>query len=449
MHLLLFKQFLQLRVVKMASILILAMSLLSFALGEQFITEKKEATQAVSALQESLLEDHLSAQYDMGLMLYYLKFAVIKQIHPLNGFSFGQSDILSQIKHITIRGLENQIYNVNLSNPLHLHTGSLDFGFVLIYLFPLLIIAFCYQVFSKEQETGIWLLIKVQNITPLRYISMQLAVRLLWTLLLFLCMFWLGIWWLKVPLDGNTWNFLAISILYLIFWFSLCFLVIGAKRSSNFTIGSLLSLWLIMVVLLPAVINNWVTQKYPIEESFTGMIKQRDSYHTKWDSNKRETVQKFYEHYPQFESYGFPPEEGFNWLWYYAMQQMGDDETLVEQKAIRQKINQRHLRSKKIAQWVPPLFTQMKFNDFAQSGLQSQLEFQDQTAALHEKLRLFYYPKIFDNSSVEDEDWENAQPVFLQATADKPLHLGQYAPLLIAIIICFGLGRIALRTKES
>ena len=65
------------------------------------------------------------------------------------------------------------------------------------------------------------------------------------------------------------------------------------------------------------------------------MIKQRDGYHQKWDTNKRETLVKFYARYPQFESYGFPPEEGFNWMWYYAMQHLGDEESSEESLMMR------------------------------------------------------------------------------------------------------------------
>ena len=41
------------------------------------------------------------------------------------------------------------------------------------------------------------------------------------------------------------------------------------------------------------------------------------------------TIEKFYKHYPQFSSFGYP-KESFNWLWYYAMQQMGDDESKAQ-----------------------------------------------------------------------------------------------------------------------
>ncbi|MDZ7883705.1 MAG: hypothetical protein U5N53_12660, partial [Mycobacterium sp.] len=40
---------------------------------------------------------------------------------------------------------------------------------------------------------------------------------------------------------------------------------------------------------------------------------------------KKVTMDGFYAHYPQFQKYGVPDKQ-FDWLWYYAMQQMGDDD---------------------------------------------------------------------------------------------------------------------------
>ena len=50
---------------------------------------------------------------------------------------------------MTIRALEGQKYDANLTNPANLLLGNLDFSFVLIYLFPLLIIAFTYNIIAE------------------------------------------------------------------------------------------------------------------------------------------------------------------------------------------------------------------------------------------------------------------------------------------------------------
>jgi ABC-2 type transport system permease protein len=45
-----------------------------------------------------------------------------------------------------------QLFENELPNPVNLLAGNFDLAFVLIYLFPLLLIVFCYGLFSAERE---------------------------------------------------------------------------------------------------------------------------------------------------------------------------------------------------------------------------------------------------------------------------------------------------------
>ena len=86
----------------------------------------------------------------MGLLLYYVKFSLVNKTFPINSLAIGQRDVNPSIQSVTIRGLEGQKYDSELNNPSNLLLGNLDFSFVLIYLFPLLIIAFTYNIVSEE-----------------------------------------------------------------------------------------------------------------------------------------------------------------------------------------------------------------------------------------------------------------------------------------------------------
>ena len=135
-------------------------------------------------------------------------------------------------------------------------------------------------------------------------------------------------------------------------------MIVCFKKASGFNALLLLSVWLVLLVLLPAGVNAYIATKYPFPEAMSTAIAQRDGYHVKWDTDKRETIEKFYQHYPQFERYGYPTE-GFNWLWYYAMQQMGDDDSQDEQTALADKIRARELNSVLISSFIPNLYLQL------------------------------------------------------------------------------------------
>lgn len=166
-----------------------------------------------------------------------------------------------------------------------------------------------------------------------------------------------------------------------------------------------------MLILLPAAINSYITSKYAVPEALSTAIAQRDGYHTKWDTEKLPTIQKFYAHYPQFKKYGYPTE-GFNWLWYYAMQQMGDDDSKNERKSLTAKIKLREQVSRNIASWLPNMHVQLAYNQLAGTSLEQHINFLEATEDFHEKLRLFFYPKIFEEHKAESIDWKQFEPEY-------------------------------------
>jgi ABC-2 type transport system permease protein len=410
MYALIIKQFIRSKTVTLSTLLILAMGMTSIFIGEQFITEQKKSIAEVTQRQQDHIERNVSwHEDDLGLLLYYLRFALINKPNQLAALSIGQRDVNSSIQSVTIRNLEGQQYDTDLNNPSNLQLGNLDFGFVIIYLFPLLIIAFTYDLLSEEKERETWRLVAIQSQSIRSYLLNKLSVRAFLLYVLLLVLFVIAILKLSLPVNEALIAFITLSVLYLVFWFALSFWVVSLQRSSNFNVLTLLSLWVVLAILLPASVNNFLANKYPVPEVLSTMVKQRDGYHEKWDMDKEVTMNKFFAHYPQYKNYTWT-HEGFDWLWYYAMQQMGDDESYEQSQAMREKIMQREKASLAIGLAIPTMHTQLLFNDIARSSLHNHLEFLDQTQAFHEKMRLYFYPKIFENASVKNEDWKQFKP---------------------------------------
>jgi ABC-2 type transport system permease protein len=218
---------------------------------------------------------------------------------------------------------------------------------------------------------------------------------------------------LALPLTESFVALMVLSILYLAFWFCLSFWLSTFKRSSGFNVLALLTVWVSLTILLPSAINNFVASAYPVPEALSTLVKQRDGYHKKWDSDKKATLQKFYDHYPQFEKYGMSDEKF--WLWYYAMQQMGDDESAKDSQAMREKLLQREAVSKNIAVAIPSMHAQMQMNELARTGLSDYLRLLENAGRFHERTRLYFYPRIAENADTKAEDWRKFQPEFLPA----------------------------------
>ena len=339
--------------VRISLVLITVLGLVGILIGNRHLIRQQEAIAEVKAYQEQHFERHVTLHNDdLGLLLYYVKFAFINSSNPLAGLSIGQADMNPVVKRITIKTFEAQKYDTDLVNPMNLQSGNLDLSFVLIYLLPLLVIVFTFNAISEETETGTWRLVAIQAQSKLRFVLAKLFIRLLLLFGVLVLLFLIAKVVLDVPFNTHFLLMFILALLYVTFWFALSFFVIGFKKSSGFNALLLLSIWLVMLILLPAGINAYVSSKHPVPEALSAAIAQRDGYHTKWDTDKLLTIQKFYAHYPQFEEYGYPTD-GFNWLWYYAMQQMGDDDSKNEREALVNKIELREQKSRKMASMVP------------------------------------------------------------------------------------------------
>ncbi|MEM9337714.1 MAG: DUF3526 domain-containing protein [Bacteroidota bacterium] len=414
MYLFMFKQFLRTKTCIFGLSIVLLLGLVSILVGKQFLVRQEKAIDEVIEKQAAHIERNLDHHSDdIGLLLYYLKFALVNKATPLAALSIGQSDVHPKVQRVKILTLEGQKYDSDLVNPVKLLYGNLDLGFLIVNVFPLLIIAFTYNLRSEEVESGTWRFVQVMSRSRFRFLFAKLSVRAVLLFSALILLFMLASLILGIPWNDPFFAFLLTAVFYLIFWFVLSYGVVSLGRNSNFNALTLLALWLCLVILLPAALNNFVNTRHPIPEAFSSMIKQRNGYHQKWDTNKRKTLEAFYARYPQFESYGYPPEEGFNWRWYYAMQHLGDEAALETRQLMQEKVALREKISKGWARFVPSLHAQLVLNDLAGTNLSNYTNFLDETDRFHERMRLFFYPKIFSEVNAREINWQEFSPEYV------------------------------------
>lgn len=445
---LLFKNFIRSKGTKIGLLFLLLIGFISLLVGHQFQQKQSQNITAAATYQKEHIARNAAYHSDeMGLLLYYIKFSLVNKTFPINSLAIGQRDVNPSIQSVTIRGLEGQKYDSELNNPNNLMLGNIDFSFVLIYLFPLLIIAFTYNIVSEEKESGTWKIVATQSDNTFLYILKLFYIRILSLVALLTLVLFVAILFLKIPFDQSLFTFYIISILYLLFWFAVCFYIVSLQKNSNFNAVILLTIWLFLIIILPATINTYIVNKYPVPEALELTLKQRNAYHEKWDMDKKETLNKFYNHYPQFKKYPLPDTE-FSWLWYYAMQQMGDDESAIQSKELETKLQQRNEASQTIAQFIPTLHAQIHLNEIAKSDLGNQLLFMEKTKEFHEKLRLYFYPKIFDNADVKKENWSKFKVETF--TDESKISSGKaFLPLLIFNLLLIGFGWMNFKRRKQ
>ena len=435
MTVLLIKNFLRSKSSLTGLLVLLVAGLISLNIGKYFLEKNKDIIEKTAEYQQKSIARNVAFHpKEIGLLLYYVRFGLVNEMPNLAGLSIGQRDINPSLQSVTIRNLEEQKYATDLMNPLYQMLGNMDFSFVLIYFFPLVIIAFCFNLISEEKEEGTWSLVLSQSANPLKMLRLKVLVRYTSVLVVLLLLLLVAKFYLVIPFDATFLAFTLTSILYISFWFSLAWLMASFQKNSSQNALILLLSWAMLTIVVPAGINAFTATLYPVPEAFSTVLESRDGYHNKWDEPKEPTVAKFHQHYPQFSQYQHPEGKDYSWLWYYAMQQMGDDEAAPDALALKEKLQKRNTFSSIAGLFFPTVHTQLSLNALSLSDMDNYLHFLEKLEDFHEQKRLYFYPKIFTEADVSGEDWRAFGLDYFKDKADV-----DWLRILFPVLIISGL----------
>ena len=231
MLVLLFKNFIRSKGTKIGLLFLLIIGFISLLTGHQFQEKQRQNIIEASIYQkEHIARNALYHSEEMGLLLYYIKFSLVNKTFPINSLAIGQRDVNPSIQSVTIRALEGQKYDSELNNPSNLMLGNIDFSFVLIYLFPLLIIAFTFNVVSEEKESGTWKIVATQSDNTFLYILKLFYIRILSLIALLTIVLLIAILFLQIPLDKSFLHFTSLAFCTSFFGLQFLFIWFPCKR---------------------------------------------------------------------------------------------------------------------------------------------------------------------------------------------------------------------------
>lgn len=432
------KNFLTGRAVIFALVCLLAAGFYAIYHGKNVVEKQKAIIAQIPDFQAEHLKKQLALNSaDLGNLLYYLQFSTIHQPSGWAAFSIGQRDVNPYNVKVRMLSLEGQIYDSEMSNPTNLLYGNFDPAFVVVFLFPLLIIAFCHNLISAEQENGIWNLLRSQPVSIAKIIGLRLLIRFATVILLAFTLIAASGLMLESAFDVRFVYALLIAFVYLFFWFALTAFVGSFQKSSTFNALSMLGVWILLTILAPALLNLVISTVFPVSESFEVTVKQREGYHQKWDRSKGETMEKFYEKYPEYRVFPIA-EDKFSWGWYYAMQNSGDAESADATAKYMEKLRLRDLRTNSAALFLPTVNTQSAFNSLTKNDLQSHLAYLDSVRDYHKQIREYFYPFIFREAKTEEIDWQKLpKHEFSDEKQIKEFPLSILTILIPAVLFCF------------
>lgn len=418
--------------------------------GGGIVAKQRRVIAASPALEAEHTKKMLGYKKDSDLadLLYYLTFNTTDPPSDWAALAVGQRDVNAYNVKVRMLALEGQIYDSELTNPTNLLFGNFDLSFVIVFLFPLLIIAFTHHLISSEQETGTWNLLRSQPVSPVKIIWLRLLLRFAAVSAAAISMLALGCAVLGAAFDARFPAAALLTLAYFAFWFGVAAFVISCGRGSTFNALALVGVWIFLALLAPALLASTVSTAFPVSEAMQTAIAQREGYHEKWDKPKQETMRRFYQKYPQFADVPIP-EDKFSWGWYYAMQQMGDEEAADASASFREKLTLRSDVTRRAAYFLPTVAAQFRFTEIAQTDLESHLEYLDAVRDYHETIRETFYPHVFRSTKVAEFDFSAAPRYAAPEKSGGELFSDQFFAVLAAALIFGGLGWLGFRKKNE
>ncbi|MBT29188.1 MAG: hypothetical protein CMO01_05960 [Thalassobius sp.] len=389
--------------------------------------EEKEFAEYKASFQKELVTLEQEQTHDIASRPAYAWYRhgyhAILYPHALAPLAIGQRDLFRYYYRLTGMSLHYQLYENELANPVNLLAGNFDLSFVLIYLFPLLIITFCYGLFSSEKENGTLALLKIQVISIRKIMLIKLAFYLAIITGLALLVSLIGILSTANPIKSE--NLMASSlwligaIVYCVFWFAVMFVIISFRKSSSFNAITAAGCWLFFLIVIPGMLNVIVTVKYPVSSVTLAGLTRRTGLENEDDEKEaKEVITEFLHYKPELADSDSLIKNNLMPKAYAAFTSLKDIHNQEEVDYYNSQINK---RNKWIANfyWLSPAVNMQEiFSQITETDLNTFLVFQDALVSFHRDISDFYFKRLFWDKPILLEDYSEL-PVFKMPKSDN------------------------------
>lgn len=378
------------------------------------IKEQRHTIERLLALDEAeRTETQKKTGNDWGSHAYY---SFHLTYDPPSDFAFaaiGQRDTTPWKHRIRALALEGQIYETDVPNPDIALIGRFDFAFFIAFLVPLVLITLLHGLRANERAAGRYELLTATSGYPNKLWIIRTGLR---SGLIFL-----GI---AIPLiigaciSGTSPDVLILALLsmfvYVLFWSALCYWIGSLNKTAPVLLAGLTGIWLVLCVILPTASRIAIEESNPLPSQAELIMSQREAVNDAWDLPLEATMTPFVERHPEWANHAGEFEgKGFDWRWYYAFQQVGDQTVEPLSMAYRNgRSNRDNLAS--IISWVsPPALIQRYFENLAKTDQKQAIAYEKSVRDFHKELRTFYYPMLFSNqltNEVNLPEYPNYKP---------------------------------------
>lgn len=187
-------------------------------------------------------------------------------LQPLGLLATGQSDLYPPAIKVTTGSKDSFLFADEIENPAHLMTGSIDLAFVLVFVFPLWILALTYNLVSAEREQGTLALTLASARDPHPVLAGKLLLRAGLPIVATCVAIAIGVGWFAGPkslLSTEFFALLAAVLAYGAFWTFLAATVDARAGGSARSALILMGAWVTLTMIAPAAVNSVANYLHP------------------------------------------------------------------------------------------------------------------------------------------------------------------------------------------
>lgn len=382
--------------------LILVLTMLSAYSVWSGIMEVKRQQATIDRLMTADRADRLKEQKngsDFGYVAYKSFHFTYDRPSRAAFMAMGVRDVYPWKHRIRMLALEGQIYETDAANAELAQSGSFDFAFLLSVIVPLFIILMMHDLRASEKAAGRYDLLLTTSGHGHAVWWSRAVVRACLIFLALFIPFLFGALLTGVHGSMILWVLLIASG-QIIFWTLLC-IWISAKPYTGPTLASgLLAVWMVTTFVIPPLGDAAIESLVPVPKGGDIVLTQREAVNDAWDLPKEATMTPFVAKHPEWADYT-KINRPFEWKWYYAFQQVGDQKASALSGKRREAILRWDTLAGYLAVLSPAALVERFLTRAAATDVKAAMAYQQNIRDFHASLRAFYYPLLFKDQAYD------------------------------------------------
>ncbi|MEZ5398381.1 MAG: DUF3526 domain-containing protein [Bryobacteraceae bacterium] len=344
----------------------------------------------------------------------------------LAALAIGQSDLYPYYFKVSTNSKESFANNDEIENPVHLLAGRFDLAFVVLYLFPLVILAFSFNIVSSEKESGTLALALSQPVSLARIVMAKAGLRALFVLVLATVVSIAG-----VVLGGANLGaegipvllllWVAVTAAYGLFWFALAIAVNAIGRGSAANAMVLAGLWLLFVIVVPSVLNVAVKAAYPAP-SRVEMIQAIRAAGEDATRKSSQLLARYLEDHPELapapQGTSGPPDFGTLLV---AINETTERTVRPVLAEFDRQLAAQQAMADRFRFLSPAVVAQSAFNDLAGTSAHRYNHFVAQVDRFHKQWRAYFNPRILRKEMLSAGDLDTVPSFSYQPEATSAI----------------------------